>query len=73
MRAFSWKEKLACEVEQGKYSLEVAFFLSFGFFYYSLLLTLCASLPELAFGALVASIVAEHFSFSCNLGIRGLS
>ena len=72
MRGFGWKEKLACEVEQGKYSLEVVFCLSFGFFCYSLLLRLCASFPELAFGALAASIVAEHFSFSCNLG-RGLS
>ena len=61
MRGFNWKEILACVVEQGNYSLEVVCCLSFGFFYYSPFLRLCASFSELAFGALVASFVAEHY------------
>ena len=43
MRGFGWKEILACEVEQGKYSLGVICCFSFGFFYYSSLLKLVAS------------------------------
>ena len=61
MRGFFWKEILACVVEQGKYSPEVVCFLLFGFFCYSPLLSLCASLSEVAFGALAARFVAEHF------------
>ena len=61
MRGFGWKEILACVVEQVKYSPEFVCCLSFGFFYYSLLLRLCASLSELEFGALAVSFVAEHF------------
>ena len=61
MRGFGWKEILACVVEKGKYSLEVVCCLSFGFFCYSPLLRLCASLSELEFGALAVSFVAEHY------------